>query len=243
MENLYRIFIPSQKMGNLMVKLPEFITPQSGADAIALQNTLRGEIRLQNEFGVLKTIAGIDVGYDTARGLAHVAIVILSIDGLKTIEQVQAFVPVNFPYIPGLLSFREIPAILAALAKLSRMPDILMVDGQGIAHPRRMGIAAHLGVLLDMPSIGVAKSRLTGKFDTPGVIKGDSSPLMAGKEQIGTVLRSRDNVNPLFISPGHRVDLKTAVTITTQCLTRYRLPEPTRLADKLSKCKPQILTA
>src|SRR5262249_46364583 len=145
--------------------------------------------------------------------------------------------PVDFPYIPGLLAYREIPAILAALSKLKTIPDLLMVDGHGIAHPRRMGIAAHLGVILDMPTIGVAKSRLTGSFQEPGPTKGDRSALMAGKECIGTVLRSRDNVHPLFISPGHRVSMDTALALTLRCLTRYRLPEPTRMADKYSKCK------
>ncbi len=198
---------------------------------------MRASLRLEDDFGALAVIAGVDVGYDVARNLAHASIVTMSPERLEPIEEVQAFSPAGFPYIPGLLSFREIPAILVALAKLKTVPDLLMVDGQGIAHPRRMGIAAHLGVLLDMPSIGVAKSRLTGKFETPGERKGDQSPLMAGKEQIGVVLRSREKVNPLFISPGHRVSMATAVAITMQCLTRYRLPEPTRIADKLSKCK------
>lgn len=162
----------------------------------------------------------------------------MRLDDLKPIEQVQAFAPATFPYVPGFLSFREIPAILAASAKLKTWPDLWMVDGQGIAHPRRMGIAAHLGVLLNMTSIGVGKSRLTGSFIMPGPNKGDTSPLMAGAEQIGTVLRSREKTNPLFISPGHRVSMETGLNITLQCLTRYRLPEPTRMADKLSKCSP-----
>jgi deoxyribonuclease V len=222
-----------------MLPLPEFTAPESTEHARELQIAMRAKIRNENDFGKIKTIAGVDVGYDIVNDLAHCAIVLLDIDGLRQIEQTQIFTPVSFPYIPGLLSFREIPAILAALATLSKMPDLFMVDGHGIAHPRRMGIAAHLGVHLDMPSIGVAKSRLTGKFDMPGNLKGDKSPLMAGKERIGTVLRSRDNVNPLFISPGHRVSMDMACNIAEKCLTRYRLPEPTRLADKLSKCKPE----
>lgn len=222
-----------------MLKLPEFIAPESTEHARTIQNLMRAKIKTENSFGTIKTIAGVDVGYDIVNDLAHCAIVILDADCLKQIEQTQVFTPVKFPYIPGLLSFREIPAILAALSTLSTTPDLFMVDGHGIAHPRRMGIAAHLGVLLDMPSIGVAKSRLTGKFNMPGNLKGDKSPLMAGEEQIGTVLRSRDNVNPLFISPGHRVAMDNACDIVSSCLTRYRLPEPTRLADKLSKCKPE----
>ena len=154
----------------------------------------------------------------------------------RSSNRYKTFVPVDFPYIPGLLSFREIPAILVALAQLSAQPDLLMVDGQGIAHPRRMGIAAHLGVHLDRPAIGVAKSRLTGDFAMPGPLRGDHTPLMAGQTQIGTVLRSRDGVSPLFISPGHRMDQATALAYTLHCLGRHRLPEPTRLADKYSKC-------
>ena len=221
-----------------MKPLPGFITPASEAEARAVQESLRGKLRLQDEFAKLDLIAGVDVGYDVVRNLAHASIVTMHPKELKPIEQVQVFTPVEFPYIPGLLAFREIPALLAALHELKSTPDLLMVDGQGIAHPRRMGIAAHLGVLLDWPTIGVAKSRLTGKFEMPGPNKGDHTPLMAGKEQIGVVLRSRDNVNPLFISPGHRVSMETALTLTLQCLTRYRLPEPTRMADKFSKCKP-----
>jgi len=215
--------------------IPEFIIPESVTHARNIQETLRLRVSLNNDFKKPELIAGIDVGYDNARGLAHASIVVMPLTTLNPTQQVQAFVPVDFPYIPGLLSFREIPAILAALAQLSPMPDILMVDGQGIAHPRRLGIASHLGVLVNMPTIGVAKSRLTGRFAMPGATKGDISPLMAGKERIGTVLRTRDNIAPLFISPGHRVDIPTSLAITLQCLTRYRLPEPTRLADKYSK--------
>lgn len=223
-----------------MLTMPEFILPQSQAQARAMQDALRLRLDLRNRFDGIDTVAGIDVGYDNEKGLAHASVVVMRLATLAPLEQAQAFVPVAFPYIPGLLSFREIPALLAALAQLSRLPDLLMVDGQGIAHPRRMGIAAHLGVLLDMPSIGVAKSRLTGKFDAPGPRKGDASPLMAGKERIGTVLRSKEKTNPLFISPGHRVDVDTALELTLACLTRYKLPEPTRLADKYSKCHKPV---
>ena len=154
-----------------------------------MQDELRLQLRVEDDFKALNLLAGIDVGYDIARNLAHASIVIMTPETLKPLEQVQAFAPADFPYIPGLLAFREIPAILVALAKLTLIPDLLMIDGQGIAHPRRMGIAAHLGVILNMPSIGVGKSRLTGKFEMPGPHKGDRSPLMAGKECIGTVLR------------------------------------------------------
>lgn len=218
-----------------LFSIPEFIMPQSEAEARSIQERLRENLKLSDDFAKIKTIAGIDVCYDVKRSLAHSSIVIMKIEDLKPVKSLQAFTPSNFPYIPGLLAFREIPAILAVLAQIKTAPDLLMIDGQGIAHPRRMGIAAHLGVILDMPSIGIGKSRLTGKFENPGNKKGDVAPLFDRGEQIGTVLRSRDNVNPLFISPGHRVSVETALEIVIRCLTKYRLPEPTRLADKLSK--------
>lgn len=224
-----------------MITLPEFIVPESENAARAVQTELHGKLILRDEFGDLNVIAGVDVGYDPKRNLAHASIVTMSPAELKPIEQVDAFAPADFPYIPGLLSFREIPAILAALARLKNIPDLLMVDGQGIAHYRRVGIAAHLGIILDMPSIGVAKSRLSGNFTMPGLNKGEQSPLMIGEERIGTVLRSKDKVKPLFISPGHRVSVESALDITLKCLTKYRLPEPTRIADKFSKCKPESL--
>jgi deoxyribonuclease V len=216
--------------------LPEFITPASAAAARAIQDTLRPQLRIVDDYPKLELIAGVDVGYDVVRNLAHASIVTMHVDELKPIEQVRAYVPAAFPYIPGLLAFREIPALLAALAKLQEVPDVLMVDGHGIAHPKRMGIAAHLGLICDMPSLGVGKSRLTGKFETPGPHKGDVTPLISGRECIGMVLRSRDNVAPLFISPGHRMSMESALALTKRCLVKYRLPEPTRIADKFSKC-------
>lgn len=222
-----------------MFTLPEFIVPKTVAEARNVQEAMRRQVRLSNDFGDIKTIAGVDVGYDTARDLAHASIAVLSAENLDTLEAARAFAPALFPYVPGFLSFREIPAILAALAELKRLPDLLMVDGQGIAHPRRLGIAAHLGVLLDMPSVGVAKSCLCGTYTEPGMNKGDMTKLLDGSEQIGIVLRSKDRVKPLFISPGNRVDIPTSVALVMRCLTRYRLPEPTRLADKFSKVKKE----
>ena len=213
----------------------DFPTPQNGREARAIQQALREKLRIENDFGTLDTVAGIDVGYNLKTGMSRASIVVMPFDTLEAAEQLVVEVPTAFPYIPGLLSFREIPAILAALAQLKSMPDLLMVDGQGIAHPRRMGIAAHLGVLLDMPAIGVAKSRLVGDYVEPGMEKGAATSLTDKDELIGTVLRSKDKVKPLFISPGHRVDVPTALAVTLRCLTRYRLPEPTRVADKFSK--------
>lgn len=138
-----------------------------------------------------------------------------------------------FPYIPGLLTFREAPAIIAALRNLKHSPDILLCDGQGIAHPRRLGIACHLGLLVDMPAIGCAKSRLIGHYQEPALEKGARTPLLIGQEQVGSVVRTRENVKPVFVSIGHKIDLPTAEQIVLTCATRYRLPEPTRLADQL----------
>ena len=224
-------------MDQAIVSMPEFSLPQSAREARDVQENLRAKIRLEDDASIIRVIAGIDVGYDNARGLAHASIVVMSLEDLQPIEQVQKFTPVNFPYVPGLLSFREIPAILSALMELEAEPDLLMIDGHGVAHPRRMGIASHLGVLLDMPTIGVAKKRLTGEFEEPGELKGDRAMLMDGNERIGTVLRSRNCTKPLFISPGHRISFETAEMIVSKCITKYRLPEPTRLADKHSKCK------
>lgn len=176
------------------------------------------------------------MGYDVEAGLAHASVAMLRLKDLAVLELHQCYEPVSFPYITGLLAFREIPAILKALSGLDVMPDILMVDGHGIAHPRRLGIAAHLGVLLDRPAFGVAKSRLCGKHEVLGEEKGNMQPLMDKGEQIGMVLRSKRGCNLLFISAGHRVSLETSVELTLRCLTKYRLPEPTRVADKYSKC-------
>ncbi|HEY9147853.1 MAG TPA: deoxyribonuclease V, partial [Gammaproteobacteria bacterium] len=142
--------------------------------------------------------------------------------------------PTRFPYVPGLLSFREVPAVLAALEQLSALPDLLLCDGQGIAPPRRLGIASHLGVLLDLPTIGVAKSRLVGEHAEPGEEKGAWQPLTDKGETLGCVLRSRSNVKPLYISPGHRVSVESARHWVMACLTRYRLPETTRWAHRLA---------
>ncbi len=209
--------------------------PTTAAEAIELQQEFRHRVKIENDFGELKTVAGIDVSYDIKADTSRAVIVLMKLDRLEPLQTIVTDAPTTFPYIPGLLSFREIPVILQALGHLATKPDLLMVDGQGIAHPRRLGIAAHLGVLVDMPSIGVAKSRLTGTYKEPGPATGDQSPLMDKGERIGTVLRSKPKTNVLFISPGHRMDIATATQLTLQCLRGYRLPEPTRIADKISK--------
>lgn len=212
-------------------------TPKSVQDAIQIQQELRDLVRLEDDFPTGGFIAGLDVGYDPKNNLAKAALVTMTLDNLKVVQSIAETEIVTFPYISGLLSFRETPVILKALARLKGKPDILFIDGQGVAHPRRLGIASHIGVMTDLPTIGVAKSRLCGKYDEPAATKGSLTPLMDKDEQIGTVLRSRDNVKPLFISPGHRVSHKTAIELVLKCLIQYRLPEPTRMADKVSKFK------
>jgi len=210
--------------------------PADAAAAIAVQKALRARLRMENDFGELRAVAGVDVSHKDDQSRA--VIVLMRMGEWRPIAIARAEMPVKFPYMPGLLSFREIPVILAALEQLPHAPDLLMVDGQGVAHPRRLGIAAHLGVLLDMPAIGVAKSRLTGRYEEPLNEKGAWTVLRDREERIGTVLRSKVNTLPLFISPGHRMDPDTALEITLAALGKYRLPEPTRIADKLSKADP-----
>ncbi len=209
--------------------------PATPADAVTVQNELRHQVRLTNDFTKLEIVAGVDCSYDVTNNLSYAYVTTMRLDRLQPLETVTAQLPITFPYIPGFLSFREVPVVLHALAQLSALPDLLMVDGQGVAHPRRFGIACHLGVLTNLLAIGVAKSRLIGTAKPLGDSKGSQQPLMDKQERIGTVLRSKDNTNPLFISPGHKLDQDAAVAITFQCLTRYRLPEPTRVADKISK--------
>jgi len=204
------------------------------AEARALQESLRAQVVRDDQLGPVKLVAGLDVGFEDGGATARAAVAALSFPDLRMVETAIARVPAKFPYIPGLLSFREVPALLAALSKLGAPPDLLLCDGQGIAHPRRFGVACHLGLLTGIPSIGVAKSRLTGTFGPLPEAKGSTVPLLDKGEQIGVVLRSRDGVNPLFVSLGHKVCLGTAVAYVMACLTRYRLPETTRQAHHLA---------
>jgi deoxyribonuclease V len=223
----------------------DFSKPITNPDvraAVDTQNRLRHQVRLEDDFGDLKTIAGVDVGYDLQRGLTKAVVVLLEWPSLELRTSVIAYAETDFPYISGLLAFREVPAILDALSCLPAQPGLLMVDGQGVSHPRRLGIAAHLGVLSGLPAIGVAKSRLCGKHQELSDEKFSQSPLTDKGEHIGTVLRSKDNCNPLFISAGHRITHQTALDITLRCLKTYRLPEPTRIADQISKWALSPLT-
>jgi deoxyribonuclease V len=212
--------------------------PASIPEARALQHRLRGQVVAEGDVPDPRLIAGVDVHVAERAGLTWAAVALLDGGSLELVRSVLAARPTGFPYIPGYLSFREIPAALAALALLDREPDLLMVDGQGIAHPRRLGIAAHLGVIVGVPTIGVAKSRLFGRHETPAAARGSRAPLTAGGETVGAVLRTRDGVSPLYVSVGHRIGLERAVELVLATVTRYRLPEPTRVADKLSRMHP-----
>ncbi|MBD3670778.1 MAG: deoxyribonuclease V [Gammaproteobacteria bacterium] len=208
-------------------------------EAFEIQHRLALEVRLEDEIkpDQLHNVAGVDVGFEEAGSITRAAVAVLAFPSLELIEYSIARVPTSFPYVPGLLSFRELPAVLQALEGLSRLPELFLCDGQGIAHPRRLGIAAHLGVLTDIPSIGVAKTRLTGRYEEPDREKGDWSPLLDGKERIGTVLRTRTGIKPLYISPGHRVGHPGSIELTLACTGRYKLPETTRWAHRLASDK------
>lgn len=204
------------------------------AEAITLQNELRQWVELEDRVSDIRQVAGVDVGFEQEGTVTRAAVVVLTFPGLQVVEKSLARLPTTFPYVPGLLSFRELPAVLAALNALKTRPDVILCDGQGIAHPRRFGIASHLGVLLDIPTIGVAKTRLIGKYSDPSESKGSWSPLLDKEEIIGAVLRTRSGAKPVYISPGHRICLGTAISITLACTTRYRLPETTRQAHRLA---------
>lgn len=200
-----------------------------------MQERLRGTVSRRNRLGRVRCVAGLDVAFEQRRTVARGAVVVLALPRLEIVERHVARLPLRFPYVPGLLSFREVPVLLAALAALEQRPDLLLCDGQGYAHPRRFGLACHLGVLADVPAIGVAKSRLIGEHGSVPAARGEWTALSDGAERIGAVLRSREGVRPLYVSSGHRIDLPTAVRYVMRCVTRYRLPEPTRLADRLSR--------
>ena len=206
------------------------VTP---AEAIGIQRDWAGKVRLAPLPGPIRYIAGVDV---SIRGnVFQTGIAVIAYPDLKLVDQVTLQGDVPFPYIPGLLSFREMPAILPALEKLRIQPDVYMTDSQGLAHPRRFGLACHLGVWLDIPAFGVAKTRFIGHYDEPAVEKGSCSPLMDDSECIGSVVRTRSQVKPVFVSAGHRITLEEAIHLTLTTTTRYKIPEPTRQAHRLSK--------
>jgi deoxyribonuclease V len=210
---------------------PWDVTP---AQARAIQLEGRARVIADDAFGRVGRVAGIDVGFEESGTISRAAVAVLEVPSLTLVESAVARLPTAFPYVPGLLSFREIPAALEALGRLSAPPDLLLCDGQGYAHPRRFGLACHLGVLTGLPSIGVAKSRLIGAHGPLPDEKGAWVPLLDGDETIGAVLRTRGGVAPVYVSVGHRVSLPTAIRWVLACTTRFRLPETTRQAHRLA---------
>lgn len=207
------------------------LTPEA---AIALQQALRQEVVTTDQFGTIRVVAGVDVGFESGGSVTRAAVAVLSLADLQLQDRTIARRPTHFPYIPGLLSFREVPAVLDALEKLTIVPDLILCDGQGIAHPRRFGIASHLGLLIDLPTIGVAKSLLVGRHAELADQRGSWQPLLHKGETIGAALRTRPGTKPVYVSPGHRISLETAIAYTMRCTTKYRLPETTRHAHKLA---------
>lgn len=204
-------------------------------EAMAMQDRLRAELVLQWDGRAVASVAGVDVSVKT--GAAHCAIVVFSYPALEPLEAVTADAPLVFPYVPGLLTYREGPAVLAAWERLRRLPDLVMFDGHATAHPRGIGLGAEMGLWLERPSIGVAKSRFIGRHAEPGPRRGATTPLYADDDPsrvIGTVVRTRDRTKPVYVSPGHLIDLVHAVEFTLACCTRYRLPEPTRWAHRVA---------
>lgn len=204
------------------------------AEAIALQQRMRSLVVTEDRLGPVRFVAGVDVGFEQGNTITRAAVVVLRFPELELHEHSIARQTTRFPYIPGLLSFREVPAVLEALAGLRQPPDLLLCDGQGIAHPRRFGIACHLGVLTDIPAIGVAKSLLVGRHEPVPDTRGAWMPLLHRGERVGAALRTRPRVKPIYVSVGHRIGLETAIDFVLRCTTRYRLPETTRYAHRLA---------
>ena len=210
------------------------VTP---AEAREIQQSLRGQVIAEDSFGAIRLVAGVDVGFEEHGTVTRAAIVVLRFPDLTVHESTVSRRPTTFPYIPGLLSFREAPAVLQALAQLSTPPDLLLCDGAGYAHPRRFGLACHLGVASGIPAVGVAKSRLIGDYAPVPNERGAWQPLHDHGEVIGAVLRTRVNVQPLFVSIGHRISLVSAIDYVLRCTLHYRLPETTRRAHNLASAK------
>lgn len=213
------------------------LTPK---EAVALQQELAGRIILQDDEQHLehvRYVAGVDMAINEEHEMVRAAVVLLTYPDMEIVEKHVYEEPVRMPYVPGLLSFREAPPVLGAFKQLRQLPDLVMADGQGIAHPRRIGIASHLGLWLGLPTIGCAKSILVGHYkkDALGEEAGSWVPLVDKNQNIGAVVRTRTRVNPMYISPGHLISVETSVKFVLACAKGYRLPEPTRQADKLSK--------
>ncbi len=202
--------------------------------AVAIQEKLRGKLVLEDKVARdVRFVAGADISCSKGDDRVYAAVVLLDAASLDVLEEATWCGRASFPYIPGLLSFREGPALLQAFGKLQGRPNVVLFDGQGVAHPRGFGLAAHMGLLLDVPAVGCAKTRLIGAFEEPGAKRGQHSPLVQDGRVIGAVLRTKERVKPVFVSQGHRVSLEGAVEIVLRCSRRYRIPEPTRQAHIL----------
>lgn len=232
--NPYRSLPTGVARRTLHVPHPWRVSP---AEAAAIQQQLRQRVIAEDRFETIATVGGVDLGFlrsPEGDSLARAVVVVLTSPQLELLEHVEAVVPVEMPYVPGLLAFREAPAALAAFEQLERLPDLVLVDGQGLAHPRRFGIACHLGVLLDLPTIGVAKSLLVGRAAPLEDAARATSPVLDRGELVGAAVRSRPGASPIYVSIGHRVSLDSAVRLTLACTRGHRLPEPTYLADRLA---------
>ena len=207
------------------------LTPK---EAVQLQKQLGPRIRTDLPLPDPRSIAGVDVGYSRPLGLSVATVAVLAFPSLELVESAVATAPTPFPYVPGLLSFRELPPILKALDRLSAPPEMILVDGHGRAHPRRFGIACHLGLWLRIPTIGIGKTRLCGEYEEPGLTKGSLTPLLDGDELLGVVLRTRTRVRPVFVSEGYGMPLEACVNWTRAATPRYRIPEPIRQAHNLA---------
>jgi len=210
------------------LQTPWNLTPR---EAMRLQERLRERVELEDRFGDIRYVAGADMAFDPETEVAFAGVIVYRFPALEEVERRMARRKLRFPYVPGLLSFRESPVLLAAFARLRTEPDLILIDGHGRAHPRRFGIACHMGILLEKPTIGCAKSRLVGEHQEPGERAGATTPLMLEGERLGVVLRTRDNVRPIYVTTGHRVSLDSAVSLVKQCVDGLRIPKPTREPD------------
>jgi deoxyribonuclease V len=206
------------------------VTPK---EAIEIQQRLRSMVSVAGLDKEPRLVAGCDISFDKGSDVVYAGIVVLGLPALIEVRRSTTIAQVKFPYIPGLLSFRESPALLEAWEKLEVQPDLVMIDGQGYAHPRRFGIASHFGVLIDLPTVGCAKTVLVGKYEEPDAKAGSYSPLIDREELIGAALRTQDGVNPVLVSVGHRINLESAIEVVMRCTKEYRIPEPTRQAHLL----------
>jgi deoxyribonuclease V len=214
--------------------------PRDEAEAVAEQDRLRGSVRTEGELRDARWVAGVDVAYGNESPLVAAAVVVLDAKTLEPVEQRTAVGTAQFPYVPGLLAFRELPTLIEALRLLERVPDVFVCDGYGIAHPRRFGLASHLGVLTGVPSLGVGKTAFIGRYDEPGNERGDYADLVdegrdGRPEVIGRVLRTQHATKPVYVSIGHAVTLDAASDLVLRLALRYRLPETTRAADRLCR--------